>query len=158
MLRTAGELTRPATPAAWNLRAGVTCEHADGTRELTKTIPTAPPRGTSANTTRRGTRHLRHDTRVCSAPLYAFRASASSSPGFAVVSSLVLAVGDVFVDNTPGDATETAIRTLGTNDKPFLLTTIVVASLLFGAVIGVTSRRQRRKVLFSLAGFGVIGG
>src|SRR5512140_887688 len=50
------------------------------------------------------------------------------------VPSLVRAVGDVFVDKTPGDATETAIRTLGTNDKPFLLTTIVVASLAIGAV------------------------
>ena len=36
------------------------------------------------------------------------------------IPSLVRGVGDVFVDNTPGDATETAIRALGTNDKPFL--------------------------------------
>jgi DMSO/TMAO reductase YedYZ molybdopterin-dependent catalytic subunit len=74
------------------------------------------------------------------------------------IPSLVLAVGDVFVDNTPGDATDAAIRTLGTNDKPFLLTTIVIASLAFGAVIGVSGRRRRSNVAISLGGFGFIGG
>jgi DMSO/TMAO reductase YedYZ molybdopterin-dependent catalytic subunit len=74
------------------------------------------------------------------------------------IPSLVRGVGDVFVDKTPGDATETAIRTLGTNDKPFLLTTIVVASLAIGAVIGVIGRRQRRNVAIYLAVFGLIGG
>src|SRR5687768_5782194 len=74
------------------------------------------------------------------------------------IPSLVLAVGDVFVDNTPGDATETAVRTLGTNDKPFLLTTIVIASLVFGAVFGVSGSRQRGSVAISLGGFGLIGG
>src|SRR5256885_1317479 len=74
------------------------------------------------------------------------------------IPSLVRGVGDVFVDKTPGDATETAIRTLGTNDKPFLLTTIVVASLAIGAVIGVIGRRQRRNVTIYLAVFGIIGG
>ena len=74
------------------------------------------------------------------------------------VPSLRRAVGDVFVDKTPGDATETAIRSLGTNDKPFLLTTIVVASLAIGAVLGVIGRQHRRNVGIYLAVFGIIGG
>jgi DMSO/TMAO reductase YedYZ molybdopterin-dependent catalytic subunit len=74
------------------------------------------------------------------------------------VPSLVRAVGDVFVDKTPADATETAIRSLGTNDKPFLLTTIVVASLAVGAVVGVIGRHRRRNVMIYLAVFGIIGG
>ena len=74
------------------------------------------------------------------------------------VPSLVRAVGDVFVDKTPGDATETAIRTLGTNDKPFLLTTIVVASLAIGAVVGVIGRQHRRNVAIYLTAFGIVGG
>jgi DMSO/TMAO reductase YedYZ molybdopterin-dependent catalytic subunit len=73
------------------------------------------------------------------------------------IPSLVLAVGDVFVDNTPGDATETAIRTFGTNDKPLLLTGIVIVSLWFGALIGVTGLLRRRVVAISFAAFGVVG-
>ncbi|HUP71905.1 MAG TPA: molybdopterin-dependent oxidoreductase [Acidimicrobiales bacterium] len=124
---------------------------------MTKTIPAAPLRGTPA---------LHDDAPPA---LYAAIAGVLGAgvalgvgelfSGFSrSIPSLVLAVGDVFVDNTPGDATETAIRTLGTNNKPFLLTTIVVASLALGALVGVSGRRRRRKVAFSLAGFGLIGG
>jgi DMSO/TMAO reductase YedYZ molybdopterin-dependent catalytic subunit len=123
---------------------------------MTKTIPTAAPR----------------DTPTPDEAVPASLAAIAGVLGAAValgtgelfsgfsrsIPSLVLAVGDVFVDNTPGDATETAIRTLGTNDKPFLLTTIVVASLALGALIGVVARRRRNKIAISLAGFGLIGG
>jgi DMSO/TMAO reductase YedYZ molybdopterin-dependent catalytic subunit len=73
------------------------------------------------------------------------------------IPSLVLAVGDVFVDNTPGDATETAIRTFGTNDKPILLTGIVVVSLLIGAVMGAEAVRHRLAIPITFVGFGVVG-
>ena len=75
------------------------------------------------------------------------------------VQSLVIAVGDVFVDNTPGDATEAAIRAVGTADKPILLTTIVVATLLVGALAGWFAARRYRLLAASMfAGFGLIGG
>ncbi|MEO5839942.1 MAG: molybdopterin-dependent oxidoreductase [Acidimicrobiales bacterium] len=124
---------------------------------MTKTIPTAAPRGAPPTP---------HDAIPASLAAIAGVLGAAVAlatgelfSGFSrSIPSLVLAVGDVFVDNTPGDATETAIRTLGTNDKPFLLTTIVVASLALGALVGVVARRQRNKVAISLAGFGLIGG
>ena len=74
------------------------------------------------------------------------------------IPSLVIAVGDVFVDNTPGDATETAIRTFGTNDKPILLAGIVIVSLLIGALVGVRGRTRRQAVPVTMAGFALIGG
>src|SRR4051812_40853056 len=102
---------------------------------MTKTIPAAPERGKPA---------AHHDATpaVYAAIAGVLGAGVSLAVGelfsglSSSIPSLVRAVGDVFVDNTPGDATETAIRTLGTNDKPFLLTTIVVASLLLGAIVG----------------------
>ena len=74
------------------------------------------------------------------------------------IPSLVIAVGDVFVDNTPGDATETAIRTFGTNDKPILLAGIVIVSLLIGALVGVRGHTRRQVVPVTMAGFALIGG
>ena len=124
---------------------------------MTKTIPSAPLRGTPA-------------TQPDGPPAVYAAIAGVLGAGVALgvgelmsgfsrsIPSLVLAVGDVFVDNTPGDATETAIRTLGTNDKPFLLTSIVVTSLALGALIGVSSRHRRRNVAISLGGFGLIGG
>src|SRR5258708_33800009 len=67
------------------------------------------------------------------------------------IPSLVRGVGDVFVDKTPGDATETALRTLGTNDKPFLSPAAVVAGLPPGAGTGVSGRRQRGSAALYLA-------
>lgn len=52
------------------------------------------------------------------------------------VPSLVVAVGDVFVDGLPGDVTRSVIGAIGTADKPALLIGIVVVSLLLGAATG----------------------
>jgi len=123
---------------------------------MTKTIPTAAQRGTPAPAVA-----VPASLAAIAGVLGAAVALGTGElfSGFSrSIPSLVLAVGDVFVDNTPGDATETAIRTLGTNDKPFLLTTIVVVSLALGALIGVVARRRRNKIAISLAGFGLIGG
>src|SRR5262245_4161464 len=59
------------------------------------------------------------------------------------VPSAVGAVGDVFVDGLPGWAVRGGIDSLGTADKPFLLTTIVVASLLIGMGLGKATLRRR---------------
>ena len=50
--------------------------------------------------------------------------------------SLIVAVGDVFVDGLPGDVTRTVIGAIGTADKPALLIGIVVVSLHVGARTG----------------------
>ncbi|MCB1003905.1 MAG: molybdopterin-dependent oxidoreductase, partial [Acidimicrobiales bacterium] len=52
------------------------------------------------------------------------------------VPSLVVSVGDVFVDGLPGDVTRTVIGAIGTADKPALLIGIVVISALIGARTG----------------------
>ncbi|MFQ5557634.1 MAG: molybdopterin-dependent oxidoreductase [Acidimicrobiales bacterium] len=73
--------------------------------------------------------------------------------------SLVVAVGEVIVDYTPGDAVATSIDKLGTNQKPLLLTGITVVTLLLGGVFGHLSRRRgRRAGVVGFAVFGVIGG
>jgi DMSO/TMAO reductase YedYZ molybdopterin-dependent catalytic subunit len=73
------------------------------------------------------------------------------------VPSLVVAVGDVFVDKTPGDLVEVGIQAAGTNDKPILLWTIVVASLAVGALLGRVAQRSRRLGDAGFLAFGVIG-
>ena len=57
--------------------------------------------------------------------------------------SLIVAVGDVFVDGLPGDVTRTVIGAIGTADKPALLIGIVVVSLLIGARTGVAALTRR---------------
>jgi DMSO/TMAO reductase YedYZ molybdopterin-dependent catalytic subunit len=73
------------------------------------------------------------------------------------VPSLVVAVGDVFVDKTPGDLVEVGIQAAGTNDKPILLWTIVVASLLVGALLGTVALRRRRLSDVGFVAFGIVG-
>lgn len=50
--------------------------------------------------------------------------------------SLIVAVGDVFVDGLPGDITRSVIGAIGTADKPALLLGIVVVALFIGAKTG----------------------
>lgn len=74
------------------------------------------------------------------------------------IPSLVLAVGEAVIDFSPGDATETAIRTVGANDKPLLIAAIVALSLVIGAYIGVLTLTRRRAPWVGFGAFGVIGG
>lgn len=75
----------------------------------------------------------------------------------AKVPSLVIAVGELFVDKTPGAVVESGIQAAGTNDKPILLFTIVVASLLVGALLGREARANRRRSDFGFLAFGLFG-
>ena len=75
------------------------------------------------------------------------------------IPSLVVAVGELIVDYTPGDAVATSIETLGSNQKGVLLTGITVVSLLLGGVLGDLSNRRGRKIgLLGFGLFGLIGG
>ena len=71
--------------------------------------------------------------------------------------SLVVSVGDVFVDGLPGDLTRTVIAAIGTADKPALLLGIVVVSLLIGAATGRAALRRRGVGDAVFAGFALLG-
>ena len=77
--------------------------------------------------------------------------------GITGANSLIVAVGDFFVDYTPGPIVKAAIEALGTNDKPALLLSVVVISLLLGALLGPLARRQQYVALAAFAVFGLAG-
>ena len=56
--------------------------------------------------------------------------------------SLVVALGDVVIDNVPGWVERVVISTLGSRDKPFLIANILVGSGLLGAALGILSARR----------------
>ena len=56
--------------------------------------------------------------------------------------SLVVAVGDVVIDLVPGWLERAVISTLGSNDKPFLIASILVSSGLLGAAVGILGARR----------------
>ncbi len=70
------------------------------------------------------------------------------------VPSPVAAVGDVFIDGLPGFMVRAGIDQLGTSDKPFLVTMIVIVSLLLGAWLGRATLRRR---WVGPLGFGLAG-
>lgn len=71
--------------------------------------------------------------------------------------SPLLAVGSALIDAAPTPAKEFAVRTLGTNDKPVLLSTIAVVLLGFAAVLGLLAWRHRRVAYAGIALLGVAG-
>src|SRR5690606_716778 len=74
------------------------------------------------------------------------------------VPSLVVAVGELVIDHTPGPLVETGIEAAGTNDKPLLLAGIVVLSLLFGTALGQLATRHPRLADGGFLAFGAFGG
>ncbi|WP_419918841.1 molybdopterin-dependent oxidoreductase [Candidatus Poriferisocius sp.] len=74
------------------------------------------------------------------------------------IPSLVVAVADVVVDNTPGAIARWSIRQLGSNQKPALVWGIIVVSILLGALLGWASQKRRWVAPAGLLVFGVIGG
>ena len=71
--------------------------------------------------------------------------------------SLVGSVGNEFIRDSGGGVARTAIRVLGTADKPSLVLGIVVVSLLFGALLGGAARRRPWIAVVGFAGFGLVG-
>lgn len=74
------------------------------------------------------------------------------------IPSLIVRVGDVVIDNSPGSVEKWAIDTLGTNDKPALIIGILVISLVIGAATGVAAAKDFRLGITVFALFGLIGG
>jgi DMSO/TMAO reductase YedYZ molybdopterin-dependent catalytic subunit len=71
--------------------------------------------------------------------------------------SLVVAVGDWVIDHAPHGLVEFGKRNFGTDDKSVLVATIVVASLLLGAGLGLASRRRLLVGAVGIGGFGLVG-
>ena len=57
-------------------------------------------------------------------------------------SSPVLAVGSTVIDLTPTPVKEIAVRELGTRDKPVLIGSVVLVTLLVAAIAGLLARRR----------------
>ncbi|NNC80760.1 MAG: molybdopterin-dependent oxidoreductase [Acidimicrobiales bacterium] len=72
--------------------------------------------------------------------------------------SLVLGIGSVIVENTPGDLIASSINNLGSLQKPLLLGGITVASLLVGGSLGRAGRTNPMIVLSGFTFFGIVGG
>lgn len=74
-------------------------------------------------------------------------------------SSPVLAIGGTVVDGTPTPVKEWAVSTLGTSDKPFLLTCVAVVTALAAAGIGLVGRTRpllSRILLIGLAALAAV--
>jgi DMSO/TMAO reductase YedYZ molybdopterin-dependent catalytic subunit len=69
----------------------------------------------------------------------------------------VVAVGAVVIDATPTPLKEFAVRTVGTADKPLLLTGIALALAALAVAAGLLARRRRRWAFAAGALLGVVG-
>jgi DMSO/TMAO reductase YedYZ molybdopterin-dependent catalytic subunit len=74
------------------------------------------------------------------------------------IPSLVLGVADLLVAETPGGIVRWSIDTFGTSQKALLVTVIVVASLVLGAVFGMAARRDVGRGAAGFGSFGALGG
>ncbi len=72
--------------------------------------------------------------------------------------SLVIGVGEIFIDITPGDVVATSINNIGSRQKPILVGGIIVFSILIGGALGNRARKNPQIVPYGFALFGLIGG
>ena len=71
--------------------------------------------------------------------------------------SLILTIGQRVIDITPAPVEDWAISTFGTNDKPALITGIVVVSLAIGALLGLLAIHRPGPAAAGFVVFGVVG-
>jgi DMSO/TMAO reductase YedYZ molybdopterin-dependent catalytic subunit len=74
------------------------------------------------------------------------------------IPSLIVRVGDVVIDNSPGSVERWAIDTLGTNDKPALIVGITLISLLIGGLTGIAASKTFSAGVIVFVLFGLVGG
>ena len=74
------------------------------------------------------------------------------------LASLVIGVGNLFVDITPGDVVATSINTLGPLQKPLLLGGITLGAIALGGFLGTRSRSSITPILVGFGVFGIFGG
>lgn len=73
------------------------------------------------------------------------------------ITSLVVGIGEVVIDLTPGQAVATSINNIGSLQKPLLLVGIVVVALLIGGWLGRRGVKQRAIIPVGFAAFGIVG-
>ena len=73
------------------------------------------------------------------------------------ITSLVVGIGEIVIDATPGQAVATSINNIGSLQKPLLLAGIVIVAVAIGGWLGRRGRTQRAVVPIGFAVFGVIG-
>ena len=71
--------------------------------------------------------------------------------------SLILTIGQRFIDITPPALKDWAIAVFGTNDKAVFIASMVVVVLVFGAVLGLLSKRFPAPAAAGYAVFGAVG-
>ena len=74
------------------------------------------------------------------------------------IPSLIIRVGDVVIENSPGSVERWAIDTLGTNDKPALIVGITLISLLLGGLTGIAASKKFTAGVTIFVLFGLLGG
>ncbi|MDG1368434.1 MAG: hypothetical protein P8P85_15365, partial [Acidimicrobiales bacterium] len=75
------------------------------------------------------------------------------------IPGLVLGVGELIIDYTPGWAAEESIENLGSAGKGNLLRGITIITFLTAALLGDQSARHTRKIgIWSFVAFGLLGG
>ncbi len=76
---------------------------------------------------------------------------------FVSAPSLVLTIGQRFIDITPAALKDWAIAVFGTNDKAVLIGGIVVVTILIGGLLGVVARNRVQVAAVGFVAFGVLG-
>ncbi|HEY0240321.1 MAG TPA: molybdopterin-dependent oxidoreductase [Friedmanniella sp.] len=71
--------------------------------------------------------------------------------------SPIIAVGSALIDAAPTPAKTFAVRVLGNDDKPVLISAVGVALVVFAAVLGLLAWRHRRVSVAGIALLGVVG-
>ncbi len=74
------------------------------------------------------------------------------------IPSLIIRVGDVVIENSPGSVERWAIDTLGTNDRPALIVGITLISLLLGGLTGIAASKKFTASVTIFVLFGLLGG
>ena len=76
---------------------------------------------------------------------------------FVSAPSLVLTIGQRFIDITPAALKDWAIAVFGTNDKAVLIGGIVVVTIIIGGLLGVVARKRMEVAAIGFVAFGVLG-
>ena len=76
---------------------------------------------------------------------------------FVSAPSLVLTIGQRFIDVTPAALKDWAIAVFGTNDKAVLIGGIVVVTIIIGGLLGVVARKRMEVAAMGFVAFGVLG-
>ena len=76
---------------------------------------------------------------------------------FVSAPSLVLTIGQRFIDITPAALKDWAIAVFGTNDKAVLIGGIVVVTIIIGGLLGVVARERMPLAAMGFVAFGLLG-